>query len=386
MRPVTLITLLILLGIPRILLGSDFRAKDDIIVDSDEIVRDDLYLFGNSSDVRGDVEGDLSAFCYDIISSGEIGGGANIFAYDLDLTGRVAGTVRIFAFTARVNAPIEGNVVGLGSWLRFGNKAVISRDIDIYAERITFDGTARGKFTASGDEVKIAGTIYGDVEVDTKRLLIVDPAVIKGNLIYKSREKAVIEDGVVIEGETTWDKKDTEPMEEASKTIGIFNAGFKIALLVMSFVTGLLIILLCKDHAREASLQVQKNFWYTLAVGFLTFIILSGGALVSMVLIIGIPLSLIMIMIGMVLFYIGKIYAAIPLGNWVLNLISKESKPGIILQFLIGLIILTILFRIPYFGMIIYIGAFVLGAGAIVQAIISMRSRLRSATAGPPAQ
>jgi hypothetical protein len=86
------------------------------------------------------------------------------------------------------------------------------------------------------------------------------------------------------------------------------------------------------------------------------------------------------------LFYIGKIYAAIPLGNWVLNMISKESKPGIILQFLIGLIILTVLFRIPYIGMIIYIGAFVLGAGAIVQAIISMRTKLRNATGGPPAQ
>lgn len=364
----------------QIALGSEFRARDDVAVDINETVRDDLYLFGNNVEVRGDVDGDLVSFSYSIISNGEIFGSANIFAYNIDLTGHISGTVRTFAYSTRINCPIEGNFVGMSGWLRIGDKAIISKDFHFVAERLTFDGTIRGKLEGGGDEVKIAGTVFGDVDVEAKRLIIVAPAIIKGNLKYTSPEEAIIEDGVVIEGKIDWDEKEVDSEVADPNILGPISLGLDIALFVMAFVTGLFLILLFKDHARTASEQVKRNFWHTLAIGFLAFIIIAGGAIVSAILLVGIPLSILLIMVGLIFFYIGKIYAAIPLGNWAIGLISKDAKPGIILQFLLGLIILTIIFQIPFFGFIGYIAAFIIGTGAIVTAVMEMNKLIKNRT------
>lgn len=360
--------------------ASEFRAKDDETVDINEIVRDDLYLFGNNVEIRGDVDGDLVAFAYSIISNGEIFGSANLFAYNVDLTGHIGGTVRTFAYNTRINCPIEGNFVGMSGLIRIGDKAVISKDFHFMTERLTFDGIVRGKLEGEGDEIKIAGTVFGDVDVTAKRLVVVAPAVIKGNLHYKSPEEAIIEDGVVIEGDVDWEKQEAKKEISSRNVLGAFNIGLDLALFVMAFLTGLFLILLFKDHAREASNQVLNKFWHTMAIGFLTFIILAGGAIVSAVLIVGIPLSILMIMVGLMLFYTGKIYVAVPLGNWVIRLFSKNAQPGIILQFLLGLFILMILFQIPVLGFLVYIVAFITGAGAAVAASMELYKCLKKAS------
>lgn len=356
--------------------ASQFRADNNPTVDIDEVVRDDLYMFGEDVEVRGDVLGELVTFSYSQITNGMIEGSANAFAYDFDMTGRIKGTLRLFAYNARINGPIDGNLLGIGQWIRIRNNTVIGKDINIKAERFDFDGTVQGSLQAEGNNIKISGNIMKDAEISAKSLIIVAPAVIKGDLTYTSATEAVIEEGVVIEGDTEWLKpkaKKSDIEEEFGGVSTALGVGFDIAFFVMAFITGIALLLLFKRHAVKASEAVLNRTWYTLAVGVLTFIILAGGTIIAMVLIVGIPLSILMIMLALILFYIGKIYTAVPLGRWVIGLVSKESKPGIILQLLVGLIILSILFNIPILGKLIYIAAFFMGAGAIVTAYIAMQ-------------
>ncbi len=372
-----LTALSLILTLPQSSTASEFRAKDNLTVNSNEVVRDDLYMFGNDVEVRGDVEGDFVAFAYIFSSYGEIMGSANVFAYSIDMTGHVGGTVRTFAYNTRVNCPIEGNFVGMSGELRVGDKAVISRDLDFVAERLTFDGIVRGNLKGEGDDIKIAGTVFGDVDISAKKLVIVAPAVIKGDLHYTSLNEAIIEDGVVIEGKTDWKKQKVKENITERNYLGPFVFGLDLFLFIMAFVTGLLLVLLFKDHAVEASNQVYRKFWHTVAIGFLTFIILTGGALVAAVLIIGIPISIMMIMTGLILFYIGKVYTAVPLGKWVIESLFKNAHPGIVWQLLLGLFILTLLFQIPFLGYIIYVLAFIIGAGAAVAAAMEIYKGLR---------
>jgi len=142
--------------------------------------------------------------------------------------------------------------------------------LPVYGEEITIDGEVGGDATLAGKVVVISGNIGGDIEIKADKILIVPPAHIKGNLKYFSPKNATIENGVIIDGESIW-KMRTGPDSEDGQ-ISIVMVSVKILLFLMSFLTGLIIISIFRDHTSEAALQVRENFWLVTASGFLSLI------------------------------------------------------------------------------------------------------------------
>ena len=371
--------LVLLIIIPLQIYGSDFRTDNTDILKRDTI-RDDLYIFGDYSDVRGLIEGDLTAFCYDISSDGKINGNANIFAYNIDLISNVNRSVRLFGYKVRVNGPIQGNALVFSNNCRIEDRTIIGRDFHFGGNYVKIDGTIMGDVEGKASQITLSGTIEGNADFETERLLIVSPAEIRGNLVYKSPDEAIIDDDVIIDGEITWKEQEYGSDEPGDVSI---PTAVKIIFLIMTLVTGLILILLFREHTNEAVLQIEQKFWVTLAVGCLSFIVLTFGAIVPAVLIVGLPLSLIMLITATILIYIGKIYVAIALGHYLFNRFRSGKKTAIALEFIAGLIILAVLFAIPAVGWIIYILAFLLGTGAAVSGIISLNRKYRTATVRP---
>ena len=140
----------------------------------------------------------------------------------------------------------------------------------------------------------------------------------------------------------------------------------------MALVTGMALILLFRNHTLESTIQIRKKFWHTLATGFLAWIIFIGGALILLVLIVGIPLSILLVTVGMVLFYIGKIYVSIFLGRLLVGWLSRGKKIALGWELLIGLIVLSIVFQIPGFGTFVYVLTFILGTGAAIAGYLAL--------------
>jgi len=377
----TVVTLILLAAMPLNIFGSDFRTDNTDILKKDTI-RDDLYIFGDYSDIRGLIEGDLIAFCYDISSDGKINGNANIFAYNIDLISSVDRSARLFGYKVRVNGPIQGNALVFCYDCRIDDKTIIGRDLHFGANYAKIDGTIKGDVEGTAPEITLSGIIEGNVDFEAERLLIVSPAEIRGNLVYKCPEEAIIDDDVIIDGEITW--KEQKYGSDKSEDIST-PAIVKIIFLIMTLVTGLIIIFLFREHTDESVLQIHQKFWVTLAVGCLSFIVLTIGAIVPAVLIVGLPLSLIMLTAATFLFYIGKIYVSIALGHYLFSRFRSGQKTAITLEFIVGLIIMAILFTIPVLGWIIYILTFLLGTGAAVSGIISLNRKYRASTAPPSA-
>jgi hypothetical protein len=80
----------------------------------------------------------------------------------------------------------------------------------------------------------------------------------------------------------------------------------------------------------------------------------------------------------MVLFYISKLFVATALGDKLVQLVSSSEPKSYALSLFIGLVILTILFNIPYLGWIFYLATIVTGLGAIM--IAFNRSRKAAKT------
>lgn len=356
---------------PRLVLASEFLSGDNISISRNEVIKDDLYLFGNYAEVRGTIEGDLSAFCYDLSSNGIVEGNANLFAYNIDYIGKIDKSARIFAYKIRLNGPVKGNLLAFAQDIRLGAKSYIGRDLTFSAENMRINGIIIGNVDGTSSKTVISGRIDGDVSIETDQLIITSPTTIKGELSYTSSNEAVIDEGVTIEGEIIWHEKgiDTDSdiaLTDESSFIGNF------ILFLAALLTGFVLILLFKNHINRSVEQLETNFWHSFAIGCLSFLGLTVGAIIPALLIIGIPVSIMMFSLGLILFYIGKIYVGITITRYIFCLLTKEKKLPIGVELIIGLIILTVLFELPVIGWVFYIATFLLGTGAAINGMIAI--------------
>lgn len=356
------------------LLGSVFKTADGIIVARNDSIQDDLYTFGNFVEINGMVDGDVLAFVYDFSSSGTVLGNINVFTYSADIRGTIDKSVRAFANSVAVGGEINRDVLLVGNQLSIRKATLIGRDLVCMGSEIRFSGVVKNDATLQGNTVIISGTIEGNVKVKAGQLSIYSPAVIKGNLVYESVNEMEIDDDVIIEGETTWDI----PEEEEDKAASPWSYLFDFVLFLLTLTTGFMLILIVKSHTRESVRQIHTRPGMTFAVGFITLAVCTVGALVAIILVIGIPIGVVMICGGVILFYVGKVYVAIALGRGIFRIFRPELFP-IGVEFIVGLIILTLLFHIPYLGAVIYFLTVILGMGAAVNAYLAISKICREA-------
>jgi cytoskeletal protein CcmA (bactofilin family) len=359
--------------------GSQFLQQKTVSITKTEQIDDDVYIFANYCKMNGIINGDFSAFCYDINTIGDIAGNANLIAYRVDLYGKVAKSARMFGNLVNCNGEITGNMLLLGNEISVGEKAIVGRDLNCTGSKISIDGIVKGNLKASGARVIISGVIEGNATINADKILIIPPANIKGNLIYSSEKEATIEDGAIIGGERQW--QIPEKKEDEEDTFSILSLLFKFGLFITAFLTGVLFIYLFKAHTFESSSQILSNFWVTLARGCLAFIIFTAGVVVLIILLVGIPLGVILICLGVILFYLGKIYTSIALGRFLFKALDRNKTYAMALELLLGLLILSFVFWIPYLGWIIYITAFIVGAGAAISGFLILSRRLKAVAA-----
>jgi len=367
---------------PAISNASQFIKRDGNIISRTELIDDDVYFFGNFIEVYGIIEGDLSGFCYNFETSGEVNGNANVFAYQAYVNGKITKSVRIFAYKGEILGNVGANVVALGNELLIGSKAVIARDLTFGGEIINIDGNIKGDIDIGANVVKISGIIEGNVNIKGNDIIIEPTAVIRGNLDYVSTLEADISPDAVIEGKVSWEEK--KPGTDKGDGDFVLNVLGKTILFLMALVTGFGLILFFRSHTKEASNMIEKRFWFTLAIGVLSYIILLIGSVLLLVLIVSIPLAVIVISLGVFLFYVGKVYVSVVIGRLVFKLLSPHKEHALGWELVIGLILLTIVFQIPGLGMAVYILAFIIGTGGAIMGYISNRQKLRAVSTSPP--
>ena len=369
-----LLCALVFLSLATSAVGSVFKTADGTIVARTDSIRDDLYTFGNFVEVNGLVDGDVLAFVYDFSSSGDIRGNINVFTYTADIHGTIDKSVRAFANSVTIGGEINRDVLLVGNQINIRKTTQIGRDLVCLGTTTRFSGHVQNDATLTGDNVIISGVIDGNVKVKAKQLKIYSPTVIKGDLVYESQNEMETDEDIVIEGEVTWNLPE-QAEDEAASLLSYF---FDFILFLLTLTTGFILILILKAHTRESAGQISSRPGMTFAVGFITLAVCTVGALIAMILIVGIPVGVILICLGVVLFYVGKIYVSIALGRVIFRIFRPEPFP-IGVELIIGLIILSLLFHIPYAGGLIYLLTVLLGMGAAVNGYLVINRKCHEA-------
>ena len=399
--PATAVALILLLT--RGIGATIFQTGDDIHISNVHRIPDDYYAFGQNITVDGLIEGDLTAGGYEALTNGTVNESQNVFAYRLNHTGAIGNSLRAFVNTAEIDGRVGRSVVIFAYDARIGKGAVIERDVHIGGYTARLEGTVGGNATIRADRIYISGEIGGDVDLDGEQVTISPPTVIKGNLTYTSKKEIVIDpaSGVTVLGETKWRQptRETDEDEEGNGSTALRSVVLQVSKLLAAFLFGVIVIYLFKRYAQESFNQLRTRLAVSAATGFLSLFVLivaviilavsvvfvivglaliSGklapvGAVVLILSILMVPISSFAAVSGGVVFYSGKILVAMLVGFLMVKMFKPDPTVLGKGQLLLGLIVLTLLFSMPYAGFLIYLLAAIIGAGAIVLGIKSCR-------------
>jgi cytoskeletal protein CcmA (bactofilin family) len=353
-------------------LAADLRSSDTITVASDEVVGDDLYVFGSNITIDGTVNGDLWAFGNTITVSGKVNGSVVAAGQTINISGTVSRAVRLAGETINIGGNLNGDLIVFSSQTIIDSKAKIGGDFLFGARSVHIDGLVKKNVKGGAHEVVIADGVTGDVELTVDSLTVASKADIKGNLTYTSENKADIQSDAKVGGTTTHN------FPEAKKRAPLSGIGGKLIGFLMALVTGLIIILIAPRRSASVADAIRNRPWASLGWGAVVLFAIPIAVILVCITVIGIPVGLMVLVLYAIAIYISQVFVGLLIGRLIIRRFrERESRAIMVGALALGLAILTLLGLIPYVGFWIGLAVALFGLGAMLISQTAFRNGSR---------
>ena len=237
-----------------------------------------------------------------------------------------------------------------------------ARDLYIAASTIRINkGNYRNAYIG-GENVVINSTFSGDVNLSASNIRIGKEAVIEGKLKYPEDAEISIANTAVINEEEVYSDISYDStnifIEELKSIIYSF-----LAMLVFGLI---LIAINTKEFNKISKMKKDSNnILKTIGIGFCCLVLVPVAAIIALITIIGIPISVVSLMVYGILIYLSAVAVAYFLGDWLL----KDKIKNKYLKFTIALAVIYILRLIPIVGGLILFLTICFGLGIYITLI-----------------
>jgi hypothetical protein len=266
-----------------------------------------------------------------------------------------------------VNAPVKGDVIAAGG-------------------QVTLNSDVGGKVVAAGGSVTLNGNVGtnavltgGDVTLGSESSVARDAMISGGNVVNKGDVAGTLSvKANTFSNEGSAGTLDVELQQRgmrAGTLLSLFGILFTVGLLIL----GLVLIRVTPHRFGAVVTEITASPLLAVVAGFVG--IIAGFIIVILLAItlVLLPLALFLGLIGAMALLLSTLFTSSALGRWIGTLAKKEFSPYV--AFLIGFVILNILFRIPVVGIILLVIAVSIGFGAMLLA----GRRCRTAACGTAA-
>lgn len=289
--------------------------------------------------------------------------------------------------TVDINAPI-GSLVVVGGTININ--APVQGDVIVAGGTVNANSNIGGKLVAAGGTVVVSGNIGtnavitgGTVEirpgvtVDRDTLLsggvVTNAGNVKGNLTV--RAQTFTNTGTA----GHLDVQLSEPRGEFSRIFAIFGLLFVIGL----FILGLILLRFIPQGFLIVEEEVRKSAIIKTIAGFFAIIIAFIILILISITVILLPVALIFWMIYFIALILSTLFVALALGRLIAKWIKWDTKQNWHL-FVVGFIILNLLFLIPVLGPIILIISISLGFASFFHAVYQHWGAISEKSTPPP--
>jgi hypothetical protein len=278
-----------------------------------------------------------------------------------------------------INAPVESVVFAGGELVV---NAPVSGDILAAGGRITVNAAVDGKIVAAGGEIEMNDTVKnlvaagGEIIIHPTAVITRD-AVISGQRVANagtvSRNLTVRAEEFENTGSAgRVDYQKTEGLEGLRAVVTIFRV-----LMILGFlILGIVLLKLFPAQFMGVVAEVRGSPLRNAAVGFGLIIVLTVAIFVLAITVVGFPVAAVMGMLFIIALMLSSIFVSFALGRTLSD--ALRVKPNDLVIFIIGFVVLALLFHIPVAGMLIGFIALSLGFGSILYAVRNSWQRITS--------
>jgi cytoskeletal protein CcmA (bactofilin family) len=392
-----LILIVFLLAWPPSGFATDFHFQDtDYTCGAGKVLTNELWLMARTIDLKGEAMDDLLLYAEtsnagittNASSTVQVGGivQGSIWAAgeSIETTGIIERHARLLGYRfVEISGQIKRNLIAVGGTISMPASAVISGNALFAGREVMLEGSVAGNTTIYAESATLAGSFTGNVTIVASAITVMPGTRIGGNLNYRMNQELILDSGVALRGNLI--RLETPVAAPKKATLGDYI--MQLGLCMAAILAGLAFSRLFPVMTGLCMQRITDSFWKSLLIGFVAFCLIPTTAFFLLFTIIGIPLSLIALLFYIILLYLGKIIAALYLGQW---MIYRHTKPPVIhpLPLLtLGLATLYTAAMIPFpIDILVWFTFTLLGMGAIVGAILDRRTPVLMAypTGKPP--
>jgi hypothetical protein len=345
-----------------------------IVLPENQTVNSDYFAFAQRVELNGTVNGDAYVAGGIVIINGTVNGDLLTAGGMVTISGKINGDVRVAGGNIQLTgANITGNLT-LG-----GGNAIIDKTTQIKGSIVAGSGNMQifapiGKGALlGGGSVLIANSIGGDTKIATEDLSLASDASLSGNLTYISGNELQMSDGASVSGQIvrqlppdkSFDEKNNDFAKKATAAFTGILIAIKLIDLFWLTIFGLLIIIFFPNFTTKTADYINKKIGWALLIGLVALLLIPILGIILFITIVGIPIALVLMLLFVLIFWIGRIFAIFALGKFVIGKIStkNDSKP---LAYLVGVLIYLLLSLIPIIGSLTTIIVSLSGVGAML--------------------
>jgi cytoskeletal protein CcmA (bactofilin family) len=403
----------------------DGRSGENILIKSNEVIDDDLYVTAGTFVLDGTVNGDLIAVGQTLTINGKVDGDVMAAGQTIVVNGSVTGAIRMAGSILLVDeqASIGGDIIAAGYSLEIREGSGIGQDLVFAGGQLLLAGDVARNVQAAAGAFELRGTVGGNVNTEVGEadagyagppptlfmppssisvprvdpgLTIAQSAKIEGNLQYTQSRELALPAGVVT-GKVTRNRPATNTAAARQETTSdrILKWGANVLRSSITLILiGLFLFWLFPLFMQGSSLKLQSAIWPSLGWGvaayagfffvlLLTIVgMIAGGVLFGLLTLGGLAgtvvgvgiLSLFALILGFVLVtsFVAKIVFGQALGRWLLIRANSPLAERRFWPMVIGVVItvaVIALFRFPlipgFLGGLLNFAVILFGLGAL---------------------
>lgn len=314
--------------------------------------RGDLFVLQNNSSIEEDVDGNLY-----------------IMADNVDIAANVYGNIFVMGRNVNIKGNIEGSAFILAENLNFVYGQV--KDVYFYANNISVSEEAviLREAKMMGDAITISGSITGDMYSQAETITLSETGSITGKLVYSAKELYQANEDQI--GST--EKQEIQNEEVKEKSVFVSKAEDVLyETFTALFIIGLIVLMANKNM--EGKITVADSVKGVIG-GIVWIIVIPVIVVLLMITLIGLPFSIILLMIYILMFFVAIPAMSLQISAYILNIKNKDSK---VLLWLLAVVIycgLAILREIPTLGIIITLLAGTYGFNLIIKTLFSKKKK-----------
>jgi len=325
-----------------------------------------VYLAGGTVNVSNPAAGDVVVAGGTVVISSKVDHDVLAVGGNLSIIGGSAEDVRVAGGNVTIGGKVSGEVMAAGGQIIITPDATIAKDSYIAGGTLVFAGMEDSNLTLAGGDVRIDGTVNGNLVVKSGRKVTFGrQAVVKGTIEYSAPAEAVIESGAQLASAPVFHKIQNirgglRPQLFAT-LLGIISVLKMIAVLAAAY----LLWYLRRRDMVAAIQNTHERFWGTLIRGFGVLILTPIAGIILLFTVVGwVPAAVTLTVYGALLVLAAPV-ATIVATSFLMTLFKKNRTDLAWYHILLGLVVLTLLALIPFIGWFVYFVIYLIALGAV---------------------